>query len=192
MKKYTQEIWKDIEWYEWLYEISSLWSYRNKKSNKILLPNILKTGYSYAHFFINGLKPTARIHRLVAIHFIPNPDNLPYVLHKVETRDENWALYNWIDNLFWWTAKDNAVDCYRKWRQNNYLQLNNPYIWKFWKDHHSSKPITQYTKEWIFIREWDNARCVQRELLISQSNIHQCCKWNKQYSTVWWFIWKYL
>ena len=42
------------------------------------------------------------IHRLVAIHFIPNPKNKPEVNHK----DEN-PLNNYIDNLEWFTSREN-------------------------------------------------------------------------------------
>jgi hypothetical protein len=51
----------------------------------------------------NGVKPTALyIHRLVAEHFIPNPDNLPEVNHKNLNKQDNR-----VDNLEWVTRKQN-------------------------------------------------------------------------------------
>ena len=47
------------------------------------------------------------VHRLIAITFIPNPDNLPEVDHK----DKN-KLNNNIENLCWCTRKDNLNHSY--------------------------------------------------------------------------------
>ena len=56
---------------------------------------------------INGYKTFKNllVHRLVAIHFIPNSNNYPCVLHK-----DNNKLNNNINNLRWGTAKENAID----------------------------------------------------------------------------------
>mgnify|MGYP003656201962 CR=1 FL=1 len=134
------EIWKPIEWYEGLYEISNLarvksLNYKNRRYESIMKLWILKWWYSYLTLCINKSRCVKYVHRLVALHFIPNPDNLPFVCHRVETFDENWALYNWVDNLFWGTHSDNMKDMHKKWRANNHLQLKNPLKGKFWKDH---------------------------------------------------------
>lgn len=122
---------------------------------------------------------------------IPNPLNLPCVCHKDETLDENGLLYNWSDNLFWGTHKDNTRDMWKKWRANNNLVLNHPkpILWKFWKDNHLSKKVNQYTLEWEFIRSWYSMADVQRELCIFYTSISACCK--QKAKTAGWFIWKY-
>lgn len=129
------------------------------------------------------------IHRLVAQHFIPNPLNLPYVLHKVEDLDEKGFLYNWEDNLFWWTQKDNMIDRSKKWRSNNHLQLNHPSKWKFWKDSIFSKKINQYSLKSEFIKEWWSIIDASKELWLYSQNISSCCKWKIKHS--WGFIWRY-
>lgn len=83
---------KDIQGYEGLYAITScgrVWSYKYKrflipyKNNKgYLLVKLTKDGYS--------------IHRLVALNYIPNPENKEQVNHK----DEN--------NLEWMTNYENC------------------------------------------------------------------------------------
>ena len=126
---------------------------------------------------------------LVAKAFIPNPDNLPIACHIKEDLDENWALYNWVDNLFWGTYQDNTRDMWNKWRANNLYQLSHPNKWILWKDNWNSKKINQYEKDWIFIKEWDSWRDVERELWINSWNISACCRWRLK--SAWWFKWEF-
>lgn len=186
-----QEIWKDIVWYEGIYHISNLGRIKSFKQWKIVIRTnwITNSVYSSISLLKNKIIKSYLIHRLVAIHFIPNPDNLPCVLHRKEDLDENGLLYNWEDNLFWWTQKDNVIDMLKKWRQKNHLQYKHPSLWKFWKDSNKSKPVSQYSKSGEFIREWDSFMDVQRELWIFCSSICICCQWKAK--SAWWFIWKY-
>ena len=191
------EEWKPVIGYEWLYEISNLWKIYSlpKKwswwhNGKIV--KLSRSGKWYSNLSLyKELKSISRmVHRLVAIHFIPNPDNLPLVCHKDETLDENGLLYNWEDNLFWWTYSDNMKDMYKKWRWNNFLNGNTFFRWKFWKYHHSSKKVNQYTRDWIFIKTWDSVMDVERELWIKNNQISGCCNWYRP--TAKWFKWKYI
>lgn len=180
----VQEIWKPVNWYEGFYEISNLWkikslNYKRTWKEKILKLSISKKNYSY----FNMNSKTFRIHRLVATHFIPNPENLPLVCHRIETLDKNWALYNWSDNLFWWTYSDNIKDCYSKNRRISYWK------WKFWKDNPNSKKVNQYTKEWVFIKTWDSIMDAGRWLNLNFKLISACCIWIQKSS--WNFIWKF-
>lgn len=181
-----EEIWRDIQWYEWLYQISNLWIV---KRNKYISYCKYLWWYSRVQLHLNWKRKNYFIHRLVAKHFIPNPNNLPFVCHKDETLDENWMLYNWADNLFWGTHSDNMQDMYNKWRDNNIFIRNHPFRWKFWKDHFNSKPINQYSKDWEFIREWDSAYIIETTISINSASIAKCCKWKRK--TAWWFKWSY-
>jgi len=51
------------------------------------------------------------IHRLVAETFIPNPDNLPVVMHK-----DNDSLNNHVSNLKWGTVSENTKQAYEDGR----------------------------------------------------------------------------
>ena len=190
------EEWKNIEGYEWKYQISNLGkvksiNYLRTWKEKILSLHKCKNWYSRAWLFNNSIGNWYLVSRLVAQYFIPNPLGLPFVLHKDETLDENWALYNWMDNLFWWTQSDNMKDCFKKWRWYSLFKNNHPKptLWKFWKDNKSAKPINQYTLEWGFIREWWSIIDAAKELWISKSNISACCRWKQK--TAGGFIWKY-
>ena len=113
-----KEIWKDIENFEGLYQVSNLgndrsldriknqfngYYYSNRiYKGKILKPAISKNGYLRVLLQANGIKKNCCIHRLVAETFIPNIDNLPIINHK----DEN-KLNNQVDNLEWCTQSYN-------------------------------------------------------------------------------------
>lgn len=101
-----KEVWRDIEGYEGLYQVSS-WgnvkSLGNGKSNnknyckeRILKAGKAKIGYLYVYLMKDGVGKTCRVNRLVAKAFLPNPSNLPIINHK----DEN-KLNNNVNNLEW-------------------------------------------------------------------------------------------
>lgn len=93
-----KEIWRDIEGYEGLYQVSSLgrvksFNYRHTCKESILKAGVTSNGYLFVCLYKDGKSKTHRIHRLVATAFIPNPDNLPEVNHKDEDKTNN-ACYN--------------------------------------------------------------------------------------------------
>ena len=68
-------------------------------------PRLTKTGYArvYMRNSVTNKRKDEYIHRLVAKHFIPNPDNKKYVNHKNCKRNDNRAK-----NLEWCSAKENT------------------------------------------------------------------------------------
>lgn len=84
------------------YGISNLGNIKNLKKGNILTPCLNKNGYLTYTFCQNGVKKTFRIHRLVALYFVENPNNLPYVNHKDGNKTNNKA-----ENLEWCTAQEN-------------------------------------------------------------------------------------
>ena len=102
------EIWKDIEGYEGLYQVSNYGNirslnYRNKSQIHNLTLKVRKRdGYLTVGLTKNNRNKTFIVHRVVAKAFIPNPDNLPQVNHKDENKSNNNA-----SNLEWCTCKYN-------------------------------------------------------------------------------------
>ena len=110
----NDEIWKDIKDYEGIYQVSNLGRVkscdrciRNSRGvwhikEKILKCSKRNDGYIMVALRYNGDNRRILVHRLVAEAFIPNPNNLPLVNHKDESRDNNKA-----DNLEWCTNEYN-------------------------------------------------------------------------------------
>ena len=98
------EIWKDCKGYEGKYQISNEGRVWSVKRQKYLTINEDKRGRLTVYLYAaNGKVKHEQVHRLVALAFIPNPNNLPQVNHK----DEN-PKNNCVDNLEWCDAKYNC------------------------------------------------------------------------------------
>lgn len=105
-----QEIWKDIEGYEGLYQVSNFGRVKSLgfdkwHKGKILKPQLDGKGcYFMVCLHKDKTIKHENIHRLVAKTFIPNPKNLPCVNHKDECKTNNKA-----DNLEWCDHRYNAL-----------------------------------------------------------------------------------
>ena len=121
-----KEIWKDVIGLEGHYQISN--KGRIKSLERIFRPEtngvgkiggiVMRPGkYSgeYLHIVMSkdGVRHDAAIHRLVALHFISNPENKPCVNH-IDYNPGN----NHVDNLEWCTYKENADHSFNNGRGN--------------------------------------------------------------------------
>lgn len=98
------EIWKDIPGYSGLYQVSNLgriMSFKNQygRGPRLMNGEITKSGY--IQVCLN--KKRYKVHRLVAMAFVPNPDGLPQINHKNEIKTDNR-----VKNLEWCTGKYNV------------------------------------------------------------------------------------
>ena len=116
MSCHSKEIWKDIQGYEGMYQVSSHGRVRSLDrvvvrpngngdyfaKGKIICTVLTKWGYNEVHLHKNNKTKIYKVHRLVAQAFIKNPNNLPCVNHI----DENKTNNN-VNNLEWCTYKYN-------------------------------------------------------------------------------------
>lgn len=109
MRKNETEVWKDIEGFEGLYQISSLGrlkSFRNISNGYILSNKNSKNDYISVVLKNHKLKKKryVRIHRLVAEAFIPNEDSTTKTqVNHIDSNKQN----NCVSNLEWVTPSEN-------------------------------------------------------------------------------------
>lgn len=181
----TNEIWKNIPGYE-NYRVSSIGRVRSdyiisgrwnklvrRKYPMILRQDISHDGYLRVSLSKNGKPKHFMVHRLVAMAFIPNPDNLPEINHK----DEN-TQNNVVSNLEWCTRKHNA----------NYGTL--PQRESEWGLNHPAKSIpVQQLYEGEVIAEFPSINEAVRQTGISEKGIGRCCMGKQETSGG--FKWRY-
>ena len=189
-----EEIWKDIEDYEG-YHVSNLGRVRsldryNSRGYWIkgcILKLIMdKKGYLTVGLSKNNQRKAFKVHRLVALHFIPNIENKPEIDHINTIKTDNTVWLNEDGsvnydktNLRWVTPKENS---------NNPLSLVNNSESKKGVKNHRHQPVLQYDKDGNFIREWDTITEAETTLKITHK-IHYVCQGKRK--TCGGYIWKY-
>ena len=166
-----KEIWKPvIDFNDYL--ISNFGLIKSIKFNKsvILKQKITKDGYLTVILYNNGDPHNFRVHRLVALSFILNPNNYPQINH-IDGNKEN----NCINNLEWCTGSQNMKHSY-----STGLSTMPKY---------PGKAINQFSLDNVFLKEFSSITEASLEVLISGSLISKCClgKRNKCGG----FKWKY-
>ena len=138
-----------------------------------------KWGYERIVLSKYNKKTHFSIHRLVAIAFIPNPENKPQVNHKNGVKTDNK-----VSNLEWVSRKENIQHSYKTLHR----KANMPWKDKFGALHPRSK-IIQQIKNGKTIAEFYGANEAERKTGISHSNIIACCKGRLNYTGG--YQWKY-
>lgn len=99
---------KDIIGYEGIYQINEYGDIRRTDDFKLMRPYITNKGYKAIDLNKDGVRSKFLVHRLVALHFVPNPNNYPIVLHK-----DNVKLNTHYTNLVWGTYSQNNAQAIR-------------------------------------------------------------------------------
>lgn len=179
------EVWKDIEGYEGLYQVSNLGRVKSLErinrrgcvvKEKILKLGICKNGHNKDRCNVSLWKDnkgsSQLISRLVAKAFIPNPnpEKFDQVNHINEIKTDNR-----VENLEWCDGKYNMNYGTRTKR----VSENN------------SKPVIQYSLNGEFIAEYKSAIDAKEKTGISNAHIGKCCKNKPKYKTAGGYIWKF-
>lgn len=107
-----QEVWKPVKGFENLYEVSNLGNVRNA-NGRMRKPFMIHQGYLMIDLFHNYKRIHARVNRLVAEAFIPNPENKTEVNHKNGNKTDNRA-----ENLEWASKSENMIHAYKNGLQS--------------------------------------------------------------------------
>ena len=99
----------------------------NVKTNRFKKLSDNGRGYLQVSLCKNGKEKKFYIHRLVAIHYFPNPENKLEVDH-IDGNKHN----NCVENLRWATRSENA-NAFQKHRKNNTSGVKNIYYDKNYK-----------------------------------------------------------
>lgn len=177
-EKLLKIIWKPIEDYEGLYEVSNFgnvrsldrkvsgrWGITNRKG-KILNLVKDKDGYLIVTLCKKGKQKTHKIHRLVANAFLDNPYDYECINHK----DEN-PTNNHFENLEFCTTKYNS----------NYGTRNERLSIK------KGRKVMQYDLKGNFIKEYHSVNYAKK--LLGFKHIYDCC--NGKLKTCGGYIWRY-
>ena len=124
------EIWKDVVGFEGFYQVSNKGKVRSV-DRKVQCSNSVRfykgkelsvctddKGYSRVLLAVAGKHKSCQVHRLVAMAFVENPDNLPEINHKDENPSNNCAdNLEWcskIYNLEYGTGRERSIQSHRK------------------------------------------------------------------------------
>ena len=162
-----KEIFKDIEGYFGLYQISN---HGNVKSfhtgkEKILKPSKNHKGYMHVGLSKQGKIKYYLVHRLVAMAFIENPQNLEQINHRDECKTNNH-----VTNLEWCTDRYN----------HNYGTRN-------------QRSAASRSKQVLCLETgiiYPSTMEVQRQLGFSKGCISSAC--NGKYKQMYGYTWKYV
>lgn len=171
-------IWQDIQEFEGYYQISNHGLVKGLKrtiinrtslmnvSEIILKPHFDKDCYLHVSLARAGMAATLRIHRLVALAFLPNPFNLPVPDHINGIRWDNR-----VENLRWSTHSDNVQSQFDRGRPVS-----------------TSRPVNQYTINGEFVQRFEAIRHVEKQGFDSKK-VNACVL--NQRKSCGGFIWKY-
>ena len=167
-KENENEIWKEVNINDYrTYEVSNLGNVRNSDADVLALST--KNGYKYITLRRKNNKDKSfRVHRLVAITFIPNdnPKRKRYVNHKDGNKTNNK-----VSNLEWITPANNIKHA-----------IENGLIKRL------TRKVQQYDQEGNLIKTFNSIKEASKETGIDDSSIGRACRINSKSGG---FIWKY-
>ena len=184
-----EEIWKDIEGYEGIYQVSNLGRVRSLDRNVPALNHktgeicdyfrkgcILKQAEVFEGYLAVNItnaekkRISAFVHRLVAKAFVPGYFDGADVNHKDENKRNNRA-----DNLEWCDRQYNINYGTGKWRREKF----------------NARPVEQLTTDGKVIARYDNISQAARALGCDPSTINAVCRGKPRCNTAKGYRWRY-
>lgn len=208
------EIWKPVVGYEGIYLISDKGNlqsvsrtihYSNGKKEyregRLRKPNIIQGYRCFLMTDGKGHRKNMKASRMVAMAFIPNPENKPCVDHK----DTN-TLNDCVENLHWVTYSENNLNPITRQRMSDNrkgFKLSEEAkrkIGNFWRGKKLSPeriekmketaiPVLMFSKQGEFIQGFRSSSIAQEELGIHKTHISACCTGSRKSAGG--YMWRY-
>lgn len=164
------EIWKPVIGFEGLYEISNLGEIASLNYNGTKKRQLMKQvkniwGYLWLRIHKDKKPHGFQVHRLVALNFIPNPENKPCVNHKDGDKTNNS-----VSNLEWVTYSENELHSFHVLGKVAFQPMKG----KFGASHNRSKPVLQISLDGFLLHEYGSRYEASRATGISVGNINSC------------------
>lgn len=195
------EVWKPVVGLEDYYEVSNFGRVRAIEriisvgnGNRVVKPKIKNTyiskvGYPSVTLCVNKNSRCYSIHRLVAMAFIPNPENKPCIDHINTIKTDNR-----IENLRWCTHKENSnneITLKRVIEKSKSKEAMRKSLETKRENGSNTAPkyVYQFDKNGKFIKRYDSIMDASRQNGIRNSLISCCCRGEKLSSHG--YIWSY-
>lgn len=212
-----EEVWKDVVGYEDRYQVSNIGRIRSKdivlhksdgklepRKGRIVKLQLTKKGY-LQYLFSNGTSESRklmRIHRVVAMAFIPNPFNKPNIDHINTIRTDNR-----IENLRWCTQSENNLNPITRKRigearkgwcpsEETRRKIGNAFRGKHLPEERKQKlalrgwEIVMFDLQGMFVKEYRASSIASKELSICHSHITASCSGTRKSAGGYQWRWK--
>lgn len=155
-----------------IYPDGRVWS---KQTNKFIVGDKNNVGYKRVALYPS--KKKYFIHRLVALHFVNNPDNKPVVNHIDGNKE-----HNHYTNLEWVTRSENDKHAFKLGlRKADHLKDN---------FHNIPQKVAQYSKSNILLNIYNSAQEAAEIIGGTAKGIRRVCQGKRKYAYN--YHWKYL
>ena len=177
------ELWKDIEGYEGLYQVSNTGKvrslrYRNRDEIKELSLKPHSRGYLQIELHKDGMRKTFTVHRLVAKAFVEGYQEGKEVNHIDENKRNNT-----VDNLEWVSPSQNvlhSISHREVVKTRNYPKFH---------ARTDKQEVFQITLDGKIVKRWKSSVEVKEKLGYSDWSIKQCCRHKRK--TAYGYKWQY-
>ena len=182
------EIWKPVMGYEGLYEVSNLGRVRSYQHDNERILSLCDNGKGYKYVQLNnGGRHKEYIHRLVALHFISNPDNKSEIDHINGNPSDNRVFLNEDGSVNY--EKTNLRWCSRIENMNNPVTNKRMSEKKIGQDGNHKTSILQFGLDGNFIKKWNTIKEACTQTGTNRTSISACAC--GKYKSAGGYVWKH-